>query len=294
MPRGLALTTAAVAFGSFTLTAAQDATVGCPCISFPWAGSDQFLNVDTGMLTLSIMDDAGVLSEHPYPTSYGTDVCATHDRSLPPYCADADGVVSTKAPDFCGNKWCFVDPDSCDVTYETSSYFHQFPPILYYSYETCGAENTFHKSEYDQRDELAQIQADYSAFAFGPRLVLLDPEPFVQGLMHDRFHAVLPTRNRIVQAAKIVFILESRKKQNNHGRGMKSILQVCVRRFDAALKGLGDFMRLPVQPIQRTFLRRQWTRVIGSILHILLVAGPAMILHVDENGLRLDDSITLV
>ena len=135
--------TAAVAFGSFTLTAAQDATVGCPCISFPWAGSNQFLNVDTGMLTLTIMDKTGVLSEYPYPTSYGMDVCASHDQLLQPYCADADGVVSTKAPDFCGNKWCFVDPDSCDVTYETSSYFHQFPPILYYSYETCSAENTF-------------------------------------------------------------------------------------------------------------------------------------------------------
>ena len=53
---------------------------------------------------------------------------------------------------------------------------------------------------------------------------------------------------------------------------MKSILQVCVRRFDAALKGLGDFMRLPVEPIERTFLRRQWTRVIGSILHCYWLA----------------------
>ena len=35
--------------------------------------------------------------------------------------------------------------------YDPSSYFHQFPPILYYSYETCSAENTFQDSKYDQQ-----------------------------------------------------------------------------------------------------------------------------------------------
>ena len=153
MPRGLALTTAAVAFGSFTLTAAQDATKGCPCISFPWVGSDQFLNAGTGMLTLTVVDQdkTGVSSEYPYPTSYGMDVCASHDQLLQPYCADADGFVLANAPDFCGSKWCFVDPNKCDLAYDPSSYFHQFPPILYYSYETCSAENTFQDSKYDQQ-----------------------------------------------------------------------------------------------------------------------------------------------
>jgi hypothetical protein len=229
MPRGLALTTA-VACGSFTLTAAQDSTLGCPCISFPWAGSDQFLNVDTGMLTLTVVDQdkTGVSSEYPYPTSYGMDVCASHDQLLPPYCADADGVVPASAPDFCGNKWCFIDPNNCDVAYETSSYFHQFPPVLYYSYETCGAENTFHNSKYDQRDELAQIQADYSAFAFGPRIVLLDPEPFVQGLMYDRSHTVLPTRDRIVQVAGIVFVPEFQKNTQPRQRDEKYTPDLCA------------------------------------------------------------------
>jgi hypothetical protein len=136
-------------------------SAGRSCISFPWAGSDQFLNTDTGMLTLTL---GGV--DYPYPTSYGMDLCAPHDQLTPPSCADADGVALADAPDWCASRWCYVDPDNCDITFDPSSYFHREGEdvVLYYSYETCSQENTFQDSEYDEQacnEEHSEVVAEH-------------------------------------------------------------------------------------------------------------------------------------
>lgn len=101
-----------------------------------------------------------------YPTDYGSKGCQTWDFRLSPECAVSQkdlGPVpefckgpyvgreeprctgyfkpkSTALP-WCGNTWCYVDPNNCD-TQVTPSYY--FPNLnLWYSYKTCGVENFF-------------------------------------------------------------------------------------------------------------------------------------------------------
>jgi hypothetical protein len=123
------------------------ADASCLCLTWPWAGSDQFYNATTDSLTLTV---GGV--DYPYVTGYGMAACSPHDALLPPSCADADGAALDGAPSWCYSSWCYVDPDNCALPNDPSSYFHRAgeAPLLFYSYETCSSENTFQGSEYDE------------------------------------------------------------------------------------------------------------------------------------------------
>ena len=75
-----------------------------------------------------------------YPYNYGLGKCAAHDIDLPPTCvSERNGFTQ---PDWCANKWCYVDKDNCEGA-KPSSYL----PGRYYSFEFCGDDDTFSLGE---------------------------------------------------------------------------------------------------------------------------------------------------
>eukprot|EP00928_Gymnodinium_smaydae_P057635 TRINITY_DN40855_c0_g1_i1.p1 TRINITY_DN40855_c0_g1~~TRINITY_DN40855_c0_g1_i1.p1 ORF type:complete len:508 (+),score=72.16 TRINITY_DN40855_c0_g1_i1:56-1579(+) len=107
-----------------------------------------------------------------YPTDYGLKRCTTWDLRLLPECATprdaaAKSLDEEEVPErckgtlarretpecidlfepkgfrlpWCSEKWCYVDPDNCDVRTAKSYIFPD--KDLYYSYETCGTGNYF-------------------------------------------------------------------------------------------------------------------------------------------------------
>jgi hypothetical protein len=77
----------------------------------------------------------------PFPADVGA-TCTAWEKDNHPEC-DGD-----KAPDWCSQKWCYVDPCSCKLPTppKTSSYVpeanYQGKPV-YYSYATCGGKDSY-------------------------------------------------------------------------------------------------------------------------------------------------------
>ena len=73
--------------------------------------------------------------------TYGGDVCESHEQNLPPTCADDAGKPLVGAAEWCGDKFCYVDPANCAVASTLTSYW----PLskLHYSYEACGEKNLY-------------------------------------------------------------------------------------------------------------------------------------------------------
>ena len=147
-----------VVVAGFSLTAAQTGTAGCPCLVDPPVATFVIPAGQTGEGLLSARPDGTTVI--PYPVEYGTN-CAAHDVETEPYCADATGAALTddpttadtdeSAPSWCTSEWCWIDPASCDLDNDPSSYFHidGVDATLYYSYTTCSSENTFTDSATD-------------------------------------------------------------------------------------------------------------------------------------------------
>merc|ERR1719223_1631799 len=76
-----------------------------------------------------------------FPASTGS-TCTAWEKDNHPDCQGKD------APDWCSKAWCYVDPCKCKLATppKTSSYLpdgnYQGKPV-YYSYATCGAEDSF-------------------------------------------------------------------------------------------------------------------------------------------------------
>ena len=74
-------------------------------------------------------------------TTFGGGICASWEQNLPPGCADDAGKTLEGAPEWCKDKYCYVDPANCDTTNVITAYFQG--SNLHYSYETCGATDRF-------------------------------------------------------------------------------------------------------------------------------------------------------
>ena len=48
-----------------------------------------------------------------YPSSYGLNECAAHDRYMPDFCGKIRGIIEPNSPAFCDYQWCFVNPETC-------------------------------------------------------------------------------------------------------------------------------------------------------------------------------------
>lgn len=127
------------------------ATAGCPCLVDDGGALSAYRNPDN---TLNYQG-------HSYPSDYGFGACKQWDidpNPLPPYC------TSPAPPEFCGDSWCYIDPNNCDLPLQYSS--GVFPDSgLTFSSQTCGNAGTY--SDYfstgsgHSLTELADVVEDY-------------------------------------------------------------------------------------------------------------------------------------
>ena len=105
----------------------------CPCLTnaqrTAMTGWSKFENAD-GTTKVSL---AGI--DYSYPADYGINTCEVHDAGRDPYCSKPD------PPEWCAERWCYIDEDTCSYPVLLSSYFAGAG--LKYSYRTCGSQNSF-------------------------------------------------------------------------------------------------------------------------------------------------------
>ena len=104
-----------------------------------------------------------------YGPTYGLNTCAAHDTNSDPFCGATALAQSPSGsvPGWCTDAWCYVDPLQCSTGLPPtqSTYF----PSLFYSYQTCGASNTFAEwfgssgSTVHTLPELATVATSYVA-----------------------------------------------------------------------------------------------------------------------------------
>lgn len=85
----------------------------------------------------------------PYPTMYGT-ICQKHIEPGHSDCYDVDKIQELPAPGsgaakeragWCDDPWCYIDPCNCNAPSQYKSDY--FPDSLFYTYLTCGKEDTY-------------------------------------------------------------------------------------------------------------------------------------------------------
>jgi len=109
-------------------------TQGCRCIGFD--------NIP-GTTDISLEDEDGDEKVVAYPAEIGG-TCKAWDKDVHPLCRGKD------APKWCKQRWCYVDPCSCDLKDKpkVTMYLPEATfggKSLYYSYETCNGEDYFTK-----------------------------------------------------------------------------------------------------------------------------------------------------
>eukprot|EP00931_Biecheleriopsis_adriatica_P089522 TRINITY_DN63638_c0_g1_i1.p1 TRINITY_DN63638_c0_g1~~TRINITY_DN63638_c0_g1_i1.p1 ORF type:complete len:625 (-),score=56.07 TRINITY_DN63638_c0_g1_i1:77-1951(-) len=108
----------------------------CRCVN-PW---DALGGIPSNLTTVNAAGRACLIvkidgENQCFDLDYGGSRCRAWDENMHPWC-----VNSTVEPlDFCAAEWCYVDSKSCALQPDVSTFF----PGLYYSYETCGAVNTY-------------------------------------------------------------------------------------------------------------------------------------------------------
>eukprot|EP00747_Dinoflagellata_sp_TGD_P144259 gnl/TRDRNA2_/TRDRNA2_176469_c0_seq3.p1 gnl/TRDRNA2_/TRDRNA2_176469_c0~~gnl/TRDRNA2_/TRDRNA2_176469_c0_seq3.p1 ORF type:complete len:246 (+),score=30.83 gnl/TRDRNA2_/TRDRNA2_176469_c0_seq3:109-738(+) len=84
-----------------------------------------------------------------YPTNYGT-ICQKHMEPGHTDCYDTAAGTELPAPDsgadkvragWCDDPWCYIDPCNCNAPSQYKSDY--FPDSLFYTYLTCGDEDTY-------------------------------------------------------------------------------------------------------------------------------------------------------
>jgi len=128
---------------------------GCRCIGFD--------NIP-GSTDIKLKLADGTRQVASYPAEIGG-TCTAWDKDVHPDCRGAD------APKWCAQKWCYVDPCSCDLAQppEVTMYLPEATfsgKSLYYSYETCGSEDVFTEKfnvdacvNQDSKDECLKLKA---------------------------------------------------------------------------------------------------------------------------------------
>ena len=105
-------------------------TDDCSCLMEH--GQTVHADPDTGDAYIIYVDENG--DEIRYPATYGLVECMAFDEDLEPFCVDEDGEALEDAPEFCGQRWCYVNAKTCDSFILSST----FPGSgLAYSFDAC-------------------------------------------------------------------------------------------------------------------------------------------------------------
>jgi hypothetical protein len=123
-------------------SAQQHGSSGCRCLNST-AWRPNFATQGNASLVVNLTQQGGgTTSSYDYPFGYGLGSCKRWDVAMEPYCSFANGTALPAAPSWCQERWCWVDPVSCDqADVAASAYFPNSG--AYFSYSTCGASNTF-------------------------------------------------------------------------------------------------------------------------------------------------------
>jgi len=131
-------------------TMSEVGEAGCQCIGFD--GMPGSFNV-----TLQGSGSAGA-SVVRYPAELGG-TCSAWDQGVHPECQQGPD-----SPSWCAQRWCYVNPCTCDLAeppkvgmYLPNATFNGLS--LYYSYETCGGEDSF-TAEYNLDACVNQLSED--------------------------------------------------------------------------------------------------------------------------------------
>ena len=89
---------------------------------------------------------------HDYGLGYGMLTCQSHDLNKPPSCYDetckSNGNIGL--PSWCVREWCYVNGSECGISSTPSTYnlvgLEDPMQDLHYSYDACGACDTFTNS----------------------------------------------------------------------------------------------------------------------------------------------------
>jgi hypothetical protein len=112
--------------------------MSCPCID-----ASEILAKHSNCMQ-EITGEPGIrFQEVCLPLTFGSFRCAPHDVGLDSRCPAAANSENVSVPDFCGEKWCYVDMETCRLTpelvYRTTNFADQSGIDLYYSYSVCNA-----------------------------------------------------------------------------------------------------------------------------------------------------------
>eukprot|EP00440_Ansanella_granifera_P038361 gb/GFBE01041622.1/.p1 GENE.gb/GFBE01041622.1/~~gb/GFBE01041622.1/.p1 ORF type:complete len:735 (+),score=169.57 gb/GFBE01041622.1/:1-2205(+) len=128
----------------------------CQCLGTSWSPKDTHPNsIENDKL---ILKTAG--ATYLYPLTYGQN-CGMHDNNLPPLCNQASAN-----PEWCTEKWCYVDKSTCSLFYAKSQFFPD-ENNLHYSYATCNggaSSNSFEKwagMDVDGNSRMLDLMARY-------------------------------------------------------------------------------------------------------------------------------------
>jgi len=132
---------------------------GCRCVG---------IDNQPGTLEVQVDENSGKTTEYPADTGA---TCGSWDLDRHPECKGAD------KPGWCTDRWCFVDPCSCNLdvppsrtNYLPDSNFQGNP--IFYSFATCATENRYSKT-HKKRHAEEQAVVCSSAWVFTPVAALL-------------------------------------------------------------------------------------------------------------------------
>lgn len=141
----------------------------CKCLSLDAAKA----GLQSGSYFGSVGSDANCAipatddgQQYCYAQSFGGEGCKEYENTLPPTCAQSDGTAISGRPAWCGDPWCWVDPNDCDEAYVDDALPSiMFPDSgLFYSYGTCGAEQRFAKWQYARNQTAVELKNSIEAY----------------------------------------------------------------------------------------------------------------------------------
>eukprot|EP00929_Paragymnodinium_shiwhaense_P112603 TRINITY_DN8085_c0_g1_i1.p1 TRINITY_DN8085_c0_g1~~TRINITY_DN8085_c0_g1_i1.p1 ORF type:complete len:648 (+),score=113.88 TRINITY_DN8085_c0_g1_i1:45-1946(+) len=141
---------------------ASSGNTKCPCVAVGSA-LDSYIDPNDANCRTPATDDG---KTHCYPADYGGAGCKKYESTLPPSCADNAGNALPGRPSWCDDAWCWVDTKKCNTDYiDDALPSVMFPNSgLFYSYGTCGFEQTFAKWQYAQNQTALELKATTESY----------------------------------------------------------------------------------------------------------------------------------
>lgn len=223
-----------------------DGAAGCRCLgSIPsaipvtscthsWAPAGECVTVQDSYGTPSF-------GNREYPATYGSG-CMMHMEPADENCVDAQGNLKPGGSAYCFKPWCYVDPCSCNLEPSYSKAFGG--DQMAYSYETCGATDTFTPAD-EQPAECVEADAGFS----DDRDACADP-----GADSYDWYLAYPSHNKTITVPPVPTELSKYSYATN--RALVAVPAKCVTQFGEKYGMMPNFNdRQPGGPTGMHYMR---------------------------------------